>query len=143
MAEQLAQQMPEYAKPIPVPSIESKPYWEGLKEHRLLMQRCDGCGEFWFPPSLLCPHCTSERFTWSELSGNGKVFSYVVYHRVYHPGFATEVPYTVAVIELDEGPRMLSNVVGIPPERVVCDMRVKIVYDDITENTTIPKFTPA
>lgn len=134
--------MADYAKPIPVPSLESKPYWDGLKGHRLLMQRCEDCGKSWFPPSLLCPHCTSERFAWSELSGNGKVFSYVVYHRVYHPGFTKEVPYTVAVIELDEGPRMISNVVGIPPDQVACDMRVKIVYDDITESVTIPKFAP-
>jgi uncharacterized protein len=134
--------MSDYTKPIPIPSIESKPYWDGLKQHKLLMQRCDGCGKFWFPPSLLCPHCNDGRFTWSETKGTGRVFSFVVYHRVYHPGFADEVPYTVAVIELDEGPRLISNVIGIPPDQVVCDMRVKIAYDDITDAMTIPKFAP-
>ena len=71
-----------------------------------------------------------------------KNFSYVVYHRVYHPGFANEVPYTVALVELEEGPRMISNVIGIPSDKVVCDMPVQVVYEDINEAATLPKFTP-
>jgi uncharacterized OB-fold protein len=85
----------------------------------------------------------SAAFTWTPVSGRGTVFSYVVYHRVYHPGFAGEVPYTVALVELAEGPRMISNIVGIPPEQVVCDLPVRIVYEDITDTVTLPKFTPA
>src|SRR6516225_5451978 len=103
--------MPDYKKPIPVPSDESKPYWEGLRQRRLLIPQCDDCKRFWFPPSLLCRHCSSPKWSWREASGRGRVYSYVVYHRVYHPGFADEVPYAVAVVTLDEGPRMISNVV--------------------------------
>ena len=91
----------DYRKPVPVASDESKPYWAGLKEHRLMMPRCDDCGEFWFPPTQFCAHCSSRDWRWTRMSGRGKVFSYVVYHRVYHPGFADEVPYAVAVIALD------------------------------------------
>ena len=76
------------------------------------------------------------------MSGRGKVFSYVIYHRVYHPGFANEVPYAVALIELDEGPRMISNVIGIPPDKVACDMPVRVAYEDIEDVATLPKFTP-
>lgn len=134
--------MPEYNKPIPVPSKESQPYWDGLREQKLLMPHCDACGSYWFPPSLLCPHCSSAKWSWTATSGRGRIFSYVVYHRVYHPGFAGEVPYAVAVIELDEGPRMISNVIGIAPEKLSCDMRVEVAYQPITEAITLPKFKP-
>ena len=107
------------------------------------MPRCDACGKYWFPPSLLCPHCNATKWTWTSTSGRGRIFSYVVYHRVYHPGFADEVPYAVAVIELDEGPRMISNVIGIAPDKLACDMRVEVVYQPITETITLPKFKPA
>ena len=128
---------------LPIPSIESKPYWEGLRTHRLLIPRCDDCGHSWFPPSTICPQCNSARVGWHEASGRGKVFSFVVFHRVYHPAFAGDVPYVVALIELEEGPRLVSNIVGTPPDRVVCEMPVRIVYDDIVENVTLPKFEAA
>jgi uncharacterized OB-fold protein len=134
--------MADYNKPIPVPSSESQPYWDGLREHKLLMPRCDACEGYWFPPSLLCPSCNSAKWSWTAVSGRGRIFSYVVYHRVYHPGFAGEVPYAVAVIELDEGPRMISNVIGIAPDELVCDMKVEIVYQPISEAITLPKFKP-
>jgi DUF35 OB-fold domain, acyl-CoA-associated len=94
------------------------------------------------PPSLLCPHCSSAKWSWTAVRGRGRIFSYVVYHRVYHPGFADEVPYAVAVIELDEGPRMISNVIGIAPDQLACDMAVEIAYQPITEAITLPKFKP-
>ncbi len=135
--------MLDYKKPVPVPSDESRPYWAGLKQHRLLMPHCDACDGYWFPPSQYCQHCSSKDWEWKEVSGKGRIFSFVIYHRVYHPGFAGEVPYAVAVIALDEGPRLLSNVVGLPPDKLVCDMPVEIVYDDITPEMTIPKFRAA
>jgi uncharacterized OB-fold protein len=133
----------EYQKPVPVASIESKPYWDGLREHRLLVPRCESCGHRWFPPSRLCPNCNSAETAWAEVSGRGKVFSYVVFHRVYHRGFAEEVPYVVALIELEEGPRLLSNIVGIPPERVACEMPVRVIFEDIAGDMTLPKFVAA
>jgi len=78
----------------------------------------------------------------SATSGRGRIFSYVVYHRVYHPAFAQEVPYAVAVIELDEGPRMISNVIGIAPDKLSCDMKVEVAYQPITDTITLPKFKP-
>ena len=77
------------------------------------------------------------------VSGRGKVFSFVTFHRVYHPAFEGEVPYVVALIELEEGPRLLSNVVGIPVDQVRCEMPVKVVFDDVASDVTVPKFTPA
>ena len=132
--------MAEYQKPIPVASLESKPYWEGIRQHRLLLPSCEDCAHRWFPPSLLCPNCNSDRTVWAEVSGRGKIFSYVVFHRVYHRGFATEVPYVVALIELDEGPRLLSNIVGTPPDAIACEISVRIVFEDVADDVTIPKF---
>ena len=134
--------MSEYLKPLPRPSAESKPYWDAAREHRLVVQKCNTCGEFWFPPSQRCAHCLSDDHAWTEVKGTGKVFSFVTYQRLYHKGWDGEVPYVVAVIELDEGPRMLSAVVGIPPEKVACDMAVKVVFDDVAPDATLPKFTP-
>lgn len=128
-----------YTKPLPVPSAESKPFWEGCHRHELLVQRCQKCHKHWFPPSALCPECLSTEWEWAKVSGKGKVFSFVVYHRLYHPGFKDEVPYTVALIELEEGPRMLSNVVG-DVKAVKCDMPVEVFFEDATEEVSLPKF---
>jgi hypothetical protein len=81
-------------------------------------------------------------FAWTAVSGVGKVFSFVTYHRVYHPAFAQEVPYVVALVELAEGPRLLTNIVGVPPEAVTCDMPVKVVFDDVEDGVAVPKFAP-
>src|SRR5436305_14544566 len=128
--------MLDYKKPLPVPSQESKPYWEGLRERKLMMPRCNDCKRYWFPPTLNCPSCSSANWSWTAMSGRGRIFSYVIYHRVYHPGFADEVPYAVAVIELDEGPRMISNVIGIAPDKLSCDMKVEVAYQPITDTIT-------
>jgi uncharacterized OB-fold protein len=133
---------PKPAKPIPVPSPESAPFWKAAREHRLLVPRCNTCGKSWFPPSQLCPHCLSGDTGWIEASGRGHVFSFVVFHRVYHPAFTDEVPYVVAVVELEEGPRMLTNVIGVPPVDVRCNMPVTVVYDDVADDIAVPKFKP-
>jgi uncharacterized OB-fold protein len=126
-------------KPQPRPSAESMPYWEGARAHKLLLPRCESCEAFWFPPSGRCPHCLSANFTWRETSGRGRIYSFVVYHRVYHPAFERDVPYAVAIVELDEGPRLLANIVGTPPEDVRCDMRVNVVFEE-RGDWTIPQF---
>ncbi len=135
--------MSDYTKPIPTPSEDSVPYWKGTKQHKLMMQLCRDCPSYWFPPAEVCSECTSDAYDWKAVSGKGRVFSFVIYHRAYHPGFKEELPYVVAVIELDEGPRMLSNVIGCKPEEVRCDMPVEVVFEDITDEMTLPKFRPA
>jgi uncharacterized OB-fold protein len=134
--------MTEYLKPMPVPSVESKAYWEGLRSHRLLMPECGHCRHRWFPPSRLCPRCRSDGVGWSEVSGRGKVFSYVVFHRVYDSSFADDVPYVVALVELDEGPRLVSNIIGCAVDKVECEMPVRVQFEDIGGDMTLPKFVP-
>jgi hypothetical protein len=132
--------MSSVVKPVPRPSAESLPYWEGAREKKLLLQHCRSCGEFWFPPSARCRHCLSHNFAWEEVSGQGRIYSFVVYHRHYHPAFEDELPYVVAIIELDEGPRLLSNIVGGPSQDVRCDLPVRAVFEDVGHGTMIPKF---
>ena len=135
--------MSDYAKPIPTPSEDSQPYWEAARNHELKLQQCRECSAFRFPPAEVCSECTSEAYDWKPVSGKGRVFSFVIYHRAYHPGFQDEIPYVVGVIELDEGARMLSNVIGCKPEEVRCDMPVEVAFEDITEEMSLPKFRPA
>lgn len=129
-------------KPLPRPAPESVPYWEAAKNHRLEIPHCNACGHYWFPPSRSCPNCLASDFTWTQVSGNGKVFSFVTFHRVYHPAWEGDVPYVVALIELEEGPRLLSNIVGIAPDQVRCEMPVKVVFEDVAKDVALPKFTP-
>jgi len=134
--------MSDYLKPIPVPSEDSKPHWEGAKRHELCLQRCQECGAFRLPPAPLCPECTALGGEWTKVSGRGKVYSFVIFHRAYHKAFEKDLPYAVAVIELKEGPRLLSNIVGITPDQICCDMPVEVTFEDITPDTTLPKFRP-
>ena len=133
-------EMSRAIKPAPRPSAESLPWWEGVKERKFLLQHCLLCGKFWLPPSARCRHCLSTDFTWKEASGQGRIYSFVVYHRHYHPAFEDELPYVVAIIELDEGPRILSNIVGTPSDEVRCDLPVRVVFSDDGHNPMIPKF---
>jgi uncharacterized OB-fold protein len=131
-----------YLKPLPVPSPESEPFWAACRRHELALQRCDACGTFWFPPSALCPTCLGDAWRWRPTAGRGTVYSFVVFQRVYHPGFADEIPYVVAVVELEEGPRLPTALVGTAPDDVHCDMEVEVVFDDVTDTVTLPKFRP-
>ena len=127
-------------KPKPRPAPESLPYWQAASEHRLALPKCEDCQKFWFPPSRTCPHCLSANFSFQNVSGKGKIFSFVTFHRVYRPAFTNDVPYVVALIELDEGPRLLSNIMGVTHDQVKCEMRVEVVFDDYDEDISIPKF---
>jgi uncharacterized OB-fold protein len=126
-------------KPVPRPSPESLPFWEAAQEKRLLLPRCNTCGQFFFPPSQRCRHCLSPDVAWAESKGKGRIYSFVVYHRSYHPAFEADIPYVVAIVELDEGVRLLSNIVGVPPEDVRCDARVRVTFEQ-RDGASIPIF---
>jgi uncharacterized OB-fold protein len=134
--------MAEYNKPLPRPNRLSAPFWEGTKRHELLLQRCDACGHVWFPPSTRCPRCLSTDYTWSKASGRGKVWSWIVMWQRYFPSFEADIPYNVAYVELDEGPRLMTNIVGCANGAIYCDMPVVVFFDDVTPEITLPKFRP-
>ncbi|MDE2836258.1 MAG: Zn-ribbon domain-containing OB-fold protein [Chloroflexota bacterium] len=134
--------MADYAKPVPAPSTSTRFFWEGCRAHQLVLQRCSSCDAFRFPPSVICPECLSTDWEVAPLSGRGTVHTFGVYHRLYHKAFEPELPYVVGIIELEEGPRLLSNVVGCRPEDVYCGMSVRVVFEDITDEATLYKFEP-
>jgi uncharacterized OB-fold protein len=131
-----------YAKPLPAISSLSQPYWDGLRRHEFSLQRCDQCANIWYPPAPLCPRCWSRKFSWTTLSGRGRVNSWVVFHQAYFRGFESELPYNVAEVELDEGPRLLTNLVGIANADIRAGMPVEIVFERATEEITLAKFRP-
>ena len=95
----------QYQKPLPAISSLNQPYWDGLRKRELKLPKCDACATVWYPPAPLCPKCWSRKFTWTRLSGRGRINSWVVFHQSYFRGFDGELPYNVAEVELDEGPR--------------------------------------
>ena len=134
--------MSEYLKPIPVPSEDSQPFWATAKKHELCLQRCGTCGSFRFPPAPVCPECTALGGEWTKLKGRGKVFSFVVFHRAFHKSFEKDVPYAVALVELEEGLRLITNIVGVALDQLRCDMPVEVVFEDVSPECTLPKFKP-
>jgi uncharacterized OB-fold protein len=130
-------------RPLPiVADIEAKPFWEGCARGELLLQRCLDCGAVRHPPSPICRDCLSSRQEWVPASGNATLYTFVVVHHAFHAAFDEEVPYVVAVVELEEGPHMLSNVVDVPPEWVEIGMPLRVCFDRVSDEVTLPKFRP-
>jgi hypothetical protein len=132
-----------YTGPIPKPTPESKPFWEAAKRRELHIQHCGDCGKHYFYPRPLCPHCLSRNVEWVRVSGRGKLHTFVINHRPPR-NFPVSGPYVIGIVELDEGARLMSNIVGVEPDpqHVRCDMPVEVVFEDITEEITLPKFKP-
>jgi hypothetical protein len=135
--------MTTYQKPLPPITTLTAPFWKGVKEHRLLLQRCNDCGKFRFTPKEVCPHCASVDATWTPVSGRGKVYTYTIVHRAPNPVWQAEAPYVIAHVELDEGVRIGSNLIGCPVDQVRIGMPVRVVYEDVTPEVSLFKFRPA
>lgn len=131
-----------YRKPLPKPNADDKFFWDGCREHKLLFQKCLNCNLVRWPPSIICPGCYSNDTGVIEATGNGTIYTYAVYHQAYHPGFEGDIPYVTAVIELEEGPHLLSNLVDCALDEIECDMPVQVVWENVTEEFSLPKFKP-
>lgn len=131
--------MPDPQPPLPHPDVLTAPFWEACRNGRLEVSACSECGHCFLPPGPSCPSCWSPRLVPHEVSGRGRVFSFAVYRRTYHPGMPA--PYVVALVELDEGPRLISNVVGCAPEEVVVDMPVQLRFEHAGD-FSLPRFAP-
>lgn len=143
MAQEQTQQR-TYRKPIPIPSPETEFFWEKVRQHELWIQRCKDCNHPYFYPRPLCPRCLSRNVEWFKASGRGTLYSYMINHRPA-PGFEEEAPYAIAIVQLEEGPRMMTNIVGIEntPEKLVLDMPLEVTFEDVLPDVTIPKWKPA
>jgi uncharacterized protein len=128
---------------LPAPTPLTQPYFDGAREHKLLFQRCVRCSEAWHPPMPICPACHSFEFEWVAAAGLGTVYSYTVVHHPTHPAFQDQVPYVVAIVELDEGPRIVANIRNCSVHEVQGGMRVSVLFEDLTDEVTLPQFEPA
>ncbi len=129
-------------KPLPRPTEDSAAYWEAAHRGELRMQRCSECGHVRFPPALLCPRCLSEAAAWVQLSGRGTVFSWIVVHQSQHPAFNADAPYNVTIVELEEGPRLHTTLIGCGNDDIHIGMPVEVVFDKVNDEVTLPKFRP-
>jgi uncharacterized OB-fold protein len=133
--------MAEGKRALPQPTPETRHFWDGARSGELRLQRCGACGHVYFPPRPFCPQCSSRNVSAFKASGRGKLYSYIIHHRPA-PGFAP--PYSIAVVELDEGPRMMTNIVGCPqtPEALKLDMAVEVVFEKQNDEISLPLFKP-
>lgn len=129
-------------KPLPQADEESRAFYEGARRHELMLMRCRSCGVWRMPSRPRCPDCWSTETEWAKASGRGTLYSFGIMHQKF-PGFADDVPYNYAVVELEEGPRIISNIVGTANEALRVDMPVRAVFDDVADDTTLVRFTPA
>ncbi|HEX5367241.1 MAG TPA: Zn-ribbon domain-containing OB-fold protein [Acidimicrobiales bacterium] len=130
-------------RPAPAPTVASAPYWQALHDHRLVAPRCLRCGTLFFYPRARCPRCLHDGLEWVPLSGQGRVYSTTVVRQALHPAFVDEVPYAFAVVELDEGIRMPTNIIDCDPAAVGPDDPVEVVFVDVDDDLTLPMFRPA
>jgi uncharacterized protein len=135
-------EQPKYVKPLPRIDEESKGFWEACQRHELYLQRCHECATLRYYPRAVCPGCLSGRVEWVRASGRGTVYTFTVTHQNQAPGFRDALPYVLAYVELDEGVRMLTNIVGCAPDDVRIGMPVEVAFEDVTPSVTLPKFRP-
>lgn len=119
---------------------DSRPFWEGCAQHKLLFQRCTRCGKPRMPASFLCPHCHSTEFSWEQSAGFGRIYSYVVFHRAFHPLLSDRIPYVVASVDLDEGVRLLTNIVNYGTYQINCGVPVEVDFVDAGNGVILPVF---
>ena len=139
------------AKPVPVPDDESRPFFDGALEGKLMLRRCRACGTFMWPVGGViatplrprCVECFSGDLEWAPASGKGTLYSFVLMHQVYDPAFAGEVPYNIAMVELEEGVRMTTNVVDCANEELEIGMPLEVTFAQLSEHVALPKFRPA
>jgi uncharacterized protein len=132
-----------YSKPLPdLTEPTMAPFWMAAREHRLVMQRCDACSSYRWPPAPICPDCLEPGGTWTDVEPRGTIWSYVVYHRAFHPSFKGDLPYVVGEIELEIGVRLDGAVVDEPGDVAVA-LPVVAVFDDVTPEVTLVKWRVA
>lgn len=131
-----------YDKTLPVTTDGSKEFWDACKRHELVIQQCSACQHRRWPIGPACTRCLSSEFTWVNLSGKGEVWSWIVYHQAFNAAWSGDLPYNVALIKIDGGHTMISNLVEVAGNDIEIGQRVEVVFDDVTPEVSIPKFRP-
>lgn len=130
--------------PVPAVSRETLPWWQAAAEHRLVVQACGDCGRRQLPPGPICRRCHGRNLGWHDVPGTGTIYTYTIVHRAMIPSLATQLPYTVIVVQLDdaEDARLVSNLVDTPPTTITIGMRVEVVWETLSPTLTVPRFRP-
>lgn len=132
-----------YEKPLPEFRPETKPYWDAARNHELVIPRSKTTGEYFFYPRALSPgEDMTEDIEWVKASGKAKVWTYAIHHMGPTKAYKGEPPYVVALVETDEGVKMMTDIVDVDPHDVQVGMEVEVVFDDVTDEVTLPKFKP-
>jgi len=131
------------ALPVPPPAVnpETKPFWEATAQGRLLLKRCLDCGAVIWYPRVICPDCASLRTEWFEATGRGRIYSYTVNHRG-EGAYTGLPPFVLAYVELDEGPRLMTNIVGADNAELAVGLPVEVVFHDTGDGAALPRFQP-
>jgi uncharacterized OB-fold protein len=133
-------------KPLPAITSEAKPFWDAAAQNKLVMQHCNDCGAWVWTPRPLCNECGSAGVQWTPMSGKGEIYSFTVIRQVVgraaSKAFEPDIPYVVAWVDLDEGPRMITNVVGCPVEDIKLGMKVSVLFEQASKDIWLPKFKP-
>lgn len=134
--------MAEPGRVIPKPTPETQHYWDGAKEGELRLQTCNTCEHTYFPPRAFCPECGSRDVRVVKASGKGRLYSYIINH-LPSPGFTP--PFVVAIVELDEGVRLMSNLLEVEPDptKIELDMPLEVTFEKLSDEITLPQFKPA
>ena len=130
-------------KPVPIVNPWVKPFWDAAREEKLIIQKCQDCNHHIFYPRIACPHCFSDKVEWVEASGKGTVYSFTVVTNNAPSAFIADMPFVIAIVKLEEGVQMLSNIIKCDPGDVVCDMPVEVTFEKLDDEFTLPKFRPA
>jgi uncharacterized protein len=135
------------ARPVPIPDEQSRPFFDAAREGVLLLLRCDDCGTFMSPTGGIgtplrprCVRCFSAALAWAPSGGRGTLYSFALMHQVYDPAFADEVPYNIAIVELEEGVRLTTNVVGCANAELSIGMALEVTFERVSDEVAIPKF---
>jgi len=126
--------------PLPQPTLDDQPFWDGLRRHEFLIQECADCGALRHPPKPMCHVCRSQKTRWHKASGRGVVYSYTIVHQASHGAWREKVPYNVAIIALEEGIRVVGNVAGVSNEQIRIGLPVQVEFEDVADDVTLPRF---
>jgi uncharacterized OB-fold protein len=127
-------------KPLPMPNEDTEAYWAACRDGKLVVPKCGACGHRFLPPACLCPRCLSTRVSYEKVSGKGRVHSFIVVHRPQHPAFFPDAPYNVAIVELEEGPRMHGRIIDLDNAAITVGMPVEVAFQKVDDDITLPVF---
>lgn len=127
-------------KPLPMANQDSEPYWEAADKGTLVVSKCGACNHVFLPPANLCPVCLAEDVSFTPASGRGKIYSFIVVHRPQHPAFFPDAPYNVAIVELEEGPRLHTRIVDADPNMLKVDAQVTVDFEKVDDEISLPVF---